>query len=324
MQYLREGTAMIRWAILGFVFSLSVQAQDFPARQITIVAPFPAGSISDVIARIAAERMAKSLGQPVVVENKPGLNGAVGASQVTRASPDGYTLLLGTNGIMFINPLLFRNLPYDPKDLAPLALAAEVPAVLIARAGLEARSLREVIALAKQKPGALSIASGQATAQVATEALREAAGIQLNGIPYKGEPPGLTDVVGGRVDLMVLNLPIAFPQIKAGTVRAVALVGAAKVPSIPEIPLAGETLSGFAMPNGWTGFFAPAGTPAAIRARLAKEILGALEAPESRQRIEGSVGTLVSLENAEQLAARIERESAAWARLIKAVKVDLQ
>jgi tripartite-type tricarboxylate transporter receptor subunit TctC len=324
MHDLREEEPMIRLAILTLLLSFSAQAQEFPARQVTVVAPFPAGSISDIIARIAAERMAKSLGQPVVVENKPGLNGAVGAAQVTRAAPDGYTLLLGTNGIMFINPLLFRNLPYDPKDLAPLALAAEVPAVLIARSSLEAKTLREVIALAKQKPGSVSIASGQATAQVATEALRESAGIQLNGIPYKGEPPGLTDVAGGRVDLMVLNLPIAFPQIKAGTVRAVALVGAAKVPSMPEIPLASETLPGFSLPNGWTGFFAPAGTPAAIRARLAKDILAALEAPESRQRIEASVGTLYSLENPEQLAARIQRESAAWAKLIKAAKVDLQ
>jgi tripartite-type tricarboxylate transporter receptor subunit TctC len=322
----QEENRMIRKAVFGLLLALSapLAAQEFPNRQVGIVVPFPAGSISDIIARIAAERMAKSLGQPVVVENKPGLNGAVGAAQVTRAAPDGYTLLLGTNGIMFINPLLFKSLPYDPKDLAPLALAAEVPAVLIARNGLEAKNLREVIALAKAKPGAVSIASGQATAQVATEALRESAGIQLNGIPYKGEPPGLTDVAGGRVDLMVLNLPIAFPQMKAGTVRAIALVGAAKVPSMQEIPLASETLPGFALPNGWTGFFAPAGTPAAIRARLAKDVIAALEAPEARQRIEASVGTLFSLENPEQLAARIQRESAAWAKLIKAAKVDLQ
>jgi tripartite-type tricarboxylate transporter receptor subunit TctC len=304
--------------------AFAAQAQEFPSRPITIVVPFPAGSISDVVTRIAAERMAKPLGQPVVAENRPGLNGSVGAAQVTRAKPDGYTLLLGTNGIMFINPLLFKSLPYDPKDLAPLALAAEVPAVLIARSGLEAKTLREAIALAKAKPGALSIASGQATAQVATEALRESAGIQLAGIPYKGEPPGLTDVVGGRVDLMVLNLPIAYPQIKAGTVRALALVGAAKVPAMPEIPLASETVPGLSLPNGWTGFFAPAGTPAAIRARLSKEFLAALDSPEFRQRIEASVGTLVSIENAEVLEARMRRESAAWARLIKAAKVDLQ
>src|SRR5687768_10321956 len=134
--------------------AFAAQAQDFPSRPITIVVPFPAGSISDVVTRIAAERMAKPLGQPVVAENRPGLNGSVGAAQVTRAKPDGYTLLLGTNGIMFINPLLFKNLPYDPKDLAPLALAAEVPAVLIARSSLEAKTLREAIALAKAKPGA--------------------------------------------------------------------------------------------------------------------------------------------------------------------------
>jgi tripartite-type tricarboxylate transporter receptor subunit TctC len=310
--------------LLLFVLAFSAHAQEFPSRPVTIVVPFPAGSISDVVARLTAERMQKSIGQPVVVENKPGLNGSVGASQVTKAKPDGYTVLLGTNGIMFINPLLFRNLPYDPKDLAPLALAAEVPAVLVGRSGLEAKNLRQAIALAKQKPGGLTIASGQATAQVATEALRESAAIQMTGVPYKGEPPGLTDVVGGRVDLMVLNLPIAYPQIKAGTVRALALVGAAKVPALPEIPLAGETLPGFALPNGWTGFFAPAGTPADVRAKLEKEILAALGAPEFRSRIEASIGTLVSIENAATLEARIRRESEAWARLIKAAKVDLQ
>ena len=310
--------------LLLFLVAFGAHAQDFPSRPVSIVVPFPAGSISDVVTRLAAERMQKPLGQPVVVENRPGLNGSVGAAQVSKAKPDGYTLLLGTNGIMFINPLLFKSLPYEPKDLAPLALAAEVPAVLIARAGLEAKTLREAIALAKQKPGALTIASGQATAQVATEALRESAGIQLTGVPYKGEPPGLTDVVGGRVDLMVLNLPIAYPQMKAGTVRALALVGAAKVPALPEIPLAGETLPGFALPNGWTGFFAPAGTPADVRLRLERALLGALQAPEFRQRIEASVGTLVSIENAATLEARIRRESEAWAKLIKAAKVDLQ
>jgi tripartite-type tricarboxylate transporter receptor subunit TctC len=308
--------------LLLFLLAFGAHAQEFPSRPVTIIAPFPAGSISDVVARLAAERMQKSLGQPVVVENRPGLNGAVGAAQVAKAKPDGYTLLLGTNGIMFINPLLFKSLPYEPKDLAPLALAAEVPAVLIARSGLEAKTLHEAIALAKHKP--LTIASGQATAQVATEALRESAAIQLSGVPYKGEPPGLTDVVGGRVDLMVLNLPIAYPQIKAGTVRALALVGAAKVPALPEIPLAGETLPGFALPNGWTGFFAPTGTPADVRLRLERALLGALQAPEFRQRIEASVGTLVSIENAATLEARIRRESEAWAKLIKAAKVDLQ
>jgi tripartite-type tricarboxylate transporter receptor subunit TctC len=310
--------------LLLFVLTFSAHAQDFPSRPVTIVTPFPAGSISDVVSRLTAERMQKSIGQPVVVENKPGLNGSVGAAQVTKAKPDGYTVLLGTNGIMFINPLLFKSLPYDPKDLMPLALAAEVPAVLVARSGLEAKNLREAIALAKQKPGGLTIASGQATAQVATEALRESAAIQMTGVPYKGEPPGLTDVVGGRVDLMVLNLPIAYPQIKAGTVRALALVGAAKVPALPEIPLAGETLPGFALPNGWTGFFAPAGTPADVRAKLEKEILAALGAPEFRSRIEASIGTLVSIESAATLEARIRRESEAWAKLIKAAKVDLQ
>jgi tripartite-type tricarboxylate transporter receptor subunit TctC len=317
---------MVRIAVLALLgaFSLAAAAQEFPSRPVTIVTPFPAGSISDVVSRLTAERMQKAIGQPVLVENKPGLNGSVGAAQVAKAKPDGYTVLLGTNGIMFINPLLFKSLPYDPKDLAPLALAAEVPAVLIARSALEAKTLREAIALAKQKPGALSIASGQATAQVATEALRESAGIQLIGVPYKGEPPGLTDVVGGRIDLMVLNLPVAYPQIKAGTVRALALVGMAKVPALPEIPLAGETLPGFGLPNGWTGFFVPAATPAAVRARLEKEIVAALQAPEFRQRIEASVGTLVSIENAATLEARIRRESEAWAKLIKAAKVDLQ
>jgi tripartite-type tricarboxylate transporter receptor subunit TctC len=317
----------VKRALLSLLASLLpslAAAQDFPVRSVTIVVPFPAGSISDVVARLAADRMAKPLGQAVVVENRPGLNGSVGAGQVTRAKPDGYTLLLGTNGILMINGLLFKSLPYEPKDLAPLALAAEVPAVLIARASLEAKSLRDAIALAKQKPGALSIATGQATAQMAAESLREAAGIQLNAIPYKGEPPGLTDVVGGRVDLMVLNLPIAYPQIRAGTVLPLALVGAAKVPAMPEIPLAGDTLPGFAMPNGWTGFFVHAATPTPVRARLGKEVLAALQAPEFRQRIEASVGTLVTLEDAAQLEARIQRESAIWTRVIKAAKVDLQ
>jgi tripartite-type tricarboxylate transporter receptor subunit TctC len=214
-------------SLLALACGSSALAQEtYPSRPVTMVVPFPPGSISDVIGRAVAERASKGLGQPIVVENRPGANGGVGAAYVTRAKPDGYTFMMASNGIITLNKLLTPNLTYDPADLAPLALAAEVPAVLVARKDLPASDLRSLIELAKKQPKGLTYASGTATAQVAGETLKDMSGASFLVVPYKGEPPGLTDVVAGQVDVMVLNLPIAYAQLRAGTVKAIALVGA--------------------------------------------------------------------------------------------------
>jgi tripartite-type tricarboxylate transporter receptor subunit TctC len=300
-------------------------AQDaYPSRAVTMVIPFPPGSISDVIGRSVAERLTKNLGQPVVVDNRPGANGGVGAAYVTRAKPDGYTFMMASNGIIILNRLLTKELTYEPADLAPLSLASEVPAVLVARKDLPANDLRGLIELAKKQPRGISYASGTATAQVAGETLKDMTGASFVIVPYKGEPPGLNDVVAGQVDVMVLNLPIAAAQIRGGGVKPIALVGARKVAAMPEIPLASDSVPGYVMPNGWTGFFAPAAVPAPIRERLSKEVIAALTSPEVKQRVEATPGSVLSAETPAELGARIASENATWTRLIKALKVTIQ
>jgi tripartite-type tricarboxylate transporter receptor subunit TctC len=296
----------------------------FPSKPITLVIPFPPGSISDTLGRAVADRVSKSLGQAVVIDNKPGANGAIGATFALRAQADGHTVLMASNGIVILNKLLTQNLTYDPAQLSPLALAAEVPAVLIAKKALPATDLRSLIELAKRTAGGLSYATGQATTQVAGEALKDAAGINLTHVPYRGEPQGLTDVVGGQVDLMLVNLPVAAAQINSGGVKAIALIGGRKVASMPQLDLASSQLPAYVMPNGWTGFFASSAVPTVIRERLSKEFLDALSAPEIRQRVEATPGTMLTSENPVQFAARIQSESAIWERLIKSMKTPIQ
>ncbi len=301
------------------------QAEAWPTRPVTMVIPFPPGSISDVIGRAVSERLGRALGQTLVIDNKPGANGGVGASYLLRSTrPDGYSFMMASNGIVSLNKLLTPNLSYDPTELAPLALAAEVPAVLVSRRNLPASDLKAVIELSKAEAKGLSVASGTATAHVATETLKDLTGANLVVVPYKGEPPGLTDVAGGQVDLMILNLPVAVAQIRAGNVKAIALVGARKVAAMPDIPLARDTVPGFVMPNGWTGFFAANTVPAPIRERLARELQLVLSDPEIKQRVEATPGTVLTHENPATLAARISSENDTWSRLIKAMKTPIQ
>ncbi|MGE0798646.1 MAG: Bug family tripartite tricarboxylate transporter substrate binding protein [Lautropia sp.] len=312
--------SLLALCVSGAAFA---QGEAYPARPVTMVIPFPPGSISDVIGRAVAERLSKGLGQSVIADNRPGANGGVAASYVVRTKPDGYTFMMASNGIITLNKLLIPNIPYDPADLAPLALGAEVPAVLVVRKTLPVNDLRGLIDLAKRDTG-ITCASGSATAQVACETLKNVTGSNIVTVPYKGEPLGLTDVVAGQVDAMVLNLPVAVPQIRSANVKALALVGARKVDTMPEIPLARDTLPDYVMPNGWTGFFAAAAVPAPIRERLSKELIAALTAPEIKERVEATPGTVLSAETPTELAGRIASENEIWARLIKEAKVQIQ
>lgn len=312
-------------ALILAACAISAQAQQFPSKPITIIVPFPAGSITDVVARNIAEKMRVSLGQPVIVEAKPSVGGIVGAAHVARATPDGHTILLGSNSTNSINQSLFRHLPYDPgKELIPVSMAGEIPAVMIARADHPANDLKEVIQLAKSKPGQLSVGIGNTTSRVASEMLQKNAGFQWITVPYKGEPLAVNDLLGGQIDYVFLNLPVAYPMLKAGKVKAIALTGADRVEMMPDIPRANETQPDFMMPNGWLAFFAPAGTPRPVVERLNKEVEAALKAPDVIQKLEGTGGYIVRYSSPEELGTRVRHDKERWASLIKTANIPLQ
>lgn len=309
--------------VLGLAALLPASAQDYPARSVTIVVPFPAGSISDTLARVIADKLRPALGQTVVVENKPGVGGIVGAAYVAKAKADGYTIMLGSNSTNAINPFLFKSLPYDPaKDFAPIAFAGEIPGVLIARPDLPVKNLADIIKLGKSK--GLTYAYGNTTHLVSGETFKNAAAIDLTTVPYKGEPPGLTDIIGGQVDMMSLNLPVAYQMIKAGKVKAIAFTGPRKVSALPDVPLASETLPAFSMPNGWLAFFAPARTPNAVIERLNKELVAIMNMPDVKAKIEGTGGYVLYSGTPDELQKRVDQDAKRWGELIKAAKVPPQ
>ena len=309
--------------VLGLAAVLPASAQDYPARSVTIVVPFPAGSISDTLARVIADKLRPALGQAVVVENKLGVGGIVGAAYVAKAKADGYTIMLGSNSTNAINPFLFKSLPYDPaKDFAPIAFAGEIPGVLIARPDLPVKNLADIIKLGKSK--GLTYAYGNTTHLVSGETFKNAAAIDLTTVPYKGEPPGLTDIIGGQVDMMSLNLPVAYQMIKAGKVRAIALTGPRKLSDMPDVPLASETLPAFSMPNGWLAFFAPARTPNAVIERLNKELVAIMNMPDVKAKIEGTGGYVLYSGTPDELQKRVDQDAKRWGDLIKAAKVPPQ
>jgi len=309
--------------VLGLAAALPASAQDYPARSVAIVVPFPAGSISDTLTRVIADKLRPALGQAVVVENKPGVGGILGAAYVAKAKADGYTIMLGSNSTNAINPFLYKSLPYDPaKDFVPIAFAGEIPGVLIARPDLPVKNLADLIKLGKSK--GLTYAYGNTTHLVSGETFKSAADIDLTTVPYKGEPFGLTDIIGGQVDVMSLNLPVAYQMIKAGKVKAIAFTGPRKVSDMPDVPLASETLPAFSMPNGWLAFFAPAGTPNAVIERLNRELVAIMNMPEVKAKIEGTGGYVLYSGTPDELQKRVDQDAKRWGELIKAAKVPPQ
>lgn len=263
----------------------SAQAADapYPTKPVHLIVPFPAGGGADNLARLIMPKVAKVLGQPIVIENKAGAGGNVGAELVAHAAPDGYTLLYGTNGTHAINPSLYRNLNFDPaKDFIPVSRMTEIAAILIINPKVPARSTAELINYARAHPGKLNFASAGngTTSHLAGELFRTQAGIDIVHIPYRGGALALTDVIGGQVEMMIEVMPNAYPQVRAERVRALAVSTATRFPAAPEIPTIAESgLPGFEA-SAWDGIFAPAGTPLPVVQRLNAAIRQALEDPE--------------------------------------------
>lgn len=300
-------------------------AQAYPSQPVQMVVPFPAGSISDVVARIVADKLGGRLGQPVLVQNRPGAGATIGSGEVARAKPDGHTILFGGNSTLTINPFLYRKVPYDPqKDFQPLTMAGEIPTVLIARKDLGIDSMADLLRIARERPGKVSIAYGSATSNVAIQMLNRAAGIDLAAVPYRGEPLGMADLLGGHVDLMILNLPVAYQQILDGRVKAIAMPGNRSVEALPNVPLASQAVPGYTMPNGWLAMWVPAGTPAAITERLHREIVAILHLPDVRAKILATGGYFLYTTTPAELQARTDQDAARWASMIKTAGIELQ
>lgn len=299
--------------------STTASAQSWPARTITLVVPFPAGGGVDTIGRVVAEKLTIALKQNVLVDNRGGAGGTIGTRSVAKAEADGYTLLLGHTGTMSINPSLYANAGYDPrKDFAPVGLIAAMPVVLIAHPSFPAKTVAEVIALAKKEPGKLNFGSppvgtgGHLTA----EYFKSAAGIDMQIIPYRGTAPLMNDLVGGHVLVAFGVLPPAIGNIQAGSLRAITVTGTKRLSLLPDVPTADESgLPGFDSVLHY-GLVAPAGTPRAIVDRLNKELGAILKTDAIKQHIQNEGGDIIT-SSPEEYVKDIDAEETKWSALIR-------
>ncbi|HXJ52943.1 MAG TPA: tripartite tricarboxylate transporter substrate binding protein [Burkholderiales bacterium] len=294
-------------------------ADVYPSKPIRFVVAFPPGGGTDLVARTVAPRLAERLAQQVVVDNRPGAGGNLGTEIVAKSAPDGYTMLMGSVGPLAINASLFARMPFDPlKDLAPVTLAASTPNVLVVHPSLPVTTVRELIALARARPGAINFASsGQGTpAQLAGELFNSMAGVKMVHVPYKGAAPALADLLGGQVQVMFSTMPPALPHVTAGRLRALAVASLRRSPAAPELPTLDETaLPGFEATT-WHGVMVPAGTPSAIVAKLHDDIVAVLRTPEIAERL-SSQGAEAIGNTPEEFASYIRSETAKWAKVVR-------
>ena len=300
-------------------------AAAYPSKPIRIIVPFAAGGATDILARAIGQKMTEGLGQLVIVDNRPGAGGNIGSDVVAKAQPDGYTLLMGGVGPNAINATLYPKLPYDAaNDFAPVAHVANVTNLLVVHPSVPAKSVKELIAIAKARPGKLTHASSSpgSAGHLAGEMMKIMAGIDMVTVNYKGSAPALVDLISGQVDLMFDNMPPSLPHIKSGKLKALAVSGGERTSVFPDLPTIAESgLPGFDA-GSWFGILAPAGTPPAIVNRLNAVIMKSLTSPELRERL-SSQGAAPVGGTPEQFGRHIRAEIAKWAKVIKAANVKL-
>jgi tripartite-type tricarboxylate transporter receptor subunit TctC len=299
---------------------LAAQAQaPFPAKPITIIVPFSAGGTTDILARVVGQYMSKDLGQPVIVDNRAGAAGNIGAQIVARAAPDGYTLLMGTVGTHAINQSLYKKMPFDPiKDFAPLSRVALVPNLLVANPSQPYKTVKEMIAYAKANPGKITFASsGNGTSiHLSGELFQHMAGVEMQHIPYRGSAPAVTDLIGGQTAVMFDNMPSSIAYVKSGKLRALAVTTPKRSPALPDVPTIAEAgVPGYSA-TSWFGLLAPANTPAPVVAKLNASILKALADPEVNKKL-AEQGAEPHGEKPEQFAEFIRSETAKWGKTVK-------
>jgi len=304
----------------------SLAQQIYPARPVRIVAPFAPGGLADVLSRAVGERLQKQLGQPFVVENRPGAGGNIGADLVARAEPDGYTLLMSSAGILTINQFLYTAMPFDPAAaLIPVSVVADMPMLLVVRRELAARDVREFLALARGTPGGLFYGSPGhgTTGHLGMELFMHATGVKLQHVPYKSAAEAVQAALAGQTQAMFDNPPTVMAQIRAGGLRALGVAARQRIPQLPDVPTIAES----GVPNfeasSWFGLVAPARTPAPIVERLAAETAKAVQDPEMRARFDQLGARLVG-NSPSEFAQIVVRERASWGEVIKSAGIKLQ
>jgi len=294
-------------------------AQAWPSKPIKWVVPFAPGGTTDILARTVGEKLGAALGQPVIVENRPGAGGGVGADFVAKSPPDGYTLVGGTISTHAINASLYKSLPYDPvRDFVPITLIARLPNLLVINPNVPAKNVAELVALMKANPGKYTFASsGNGTSQhLSGELFKSIAGVDMQHVPYKGSPPALQDVVGGQVTMTFDNITTALPLAKAGNLRALAVTTAQRSAVAPEIPTMAEAgLAGYEI-GSWQGVFAPAGTPPEIVRRLNTEIVRILKSPEIHDKLI-ALGAEPVGNSVDEFTAMVKSEVVKWGDVVK-------
>ena len=300
-------------------------AQGYPNRPVRVIVPFAPGGATDIVTRVVAQRLTEVWGQTVVVDNRAGAGGNIGADLTAKANADGYTLLMTSGSIVTANPLLFKKLTYNPdKDLVAITNVASGPQVIAVNPSFGARTLKEFIALAKDKPRGLSYGSAGVATQthLAAENFLYAAGIDLVHVPYKGEGPALTDLVGGQIQMVTANLSAAIGFIQQGKLRGLAVTSKERVRQLSDVPSAAETLPGFEN-LGWFGFMAPTGTPTAVIDKVYRDTANVLQAPEMRTRFE-QLGMEPVGNPPDEFARAIKEEASRWAKIIADRKLQVE
>jgi tripartite-type tricarboxylate transporter receptor subunit TctC len=313
-----------RWLpiILGLIAAAPATAQHFPSRPVRMIVPLAPGGPVDFVARIMAARLTEQLGQQVVVDNRPGAGGSVGADLVARAVPDGHTVLLAANGTLAVAPNLLK-LPYDvQRDLAAVTLVGTSPQVLVVHPSLPAKSVKDLVALARSRPGTINYASsGQgATSHLASELFRTTARIDIVHVPYKGAGPALTELVGGSTQMMITGVSSTLPYLKSGRLRALGVTSPKRISALPDVPAIAETLPGYEVTT-WYGLMTTAGTPGAVVTRLHRETVAAAAHPDVSARL-ASAGVDAETSSPEQFSAMIRSETVKWGKIIKAAGVQ--
>ncbi|MBA2412479.1 MAG: tripartite tricarboxylate transporter substrate binding protein [Burkholderiaceae bacterium] len=302
------------------------QAASYPNKPIRIIVPFAVGGIADTFGRTIGIKLTEAWGQPVVIDNRTGAGGNIGADLVAKAPPDGYTLVMGNNGTHAVNVSLFKTIPFDPiKDFVPVAHVLEAEGLLVVNPSIKANSVREVLEMARAQPGKLSYASGGlgTTSHLAGELFKSTGKVDIVHVPYKGNSPAIADLLSGQTQMSFATMPTVLPHVKAGKLRALASIGLARTVALPDVPTVAESgLPGFEVSN-WIGLFAPAGTPSEIVAKLNAEVQKIMQSPDVQKRLETEGARFIPTTPG-QFASFQRDELAKWAKIIKDANIKAE
>ena len=313
-------SALIGAAAFGVAATPAIAADKYPNKPVTIIVPFSAGGTTDILARIVGVKLGETLGETVIIDNRPGAGGNIGAALVAKAKPDGYTLLMGTVGTHAINQTLYPKLNFDPiKDFAPLTRVANLPNLLVVHPSVPAKNVQELIAYAKAHPGKLNFGSSGngSSIHLSGELFKNMTGIDMQHVPYKGSAPAVTDLLGGQISMMFDNMPSAIQHVKSGKLRPLAVTTAKRSPALPNVPTIAESgVKGYEA-TSWFGLLAPAGTPPEIINRLNADLVKILAMPDVKKQM-AEQGAEAYSETPAAFAGFIKTETAKWAKVVKA------